>query len=257
MNAKEYSYLMRSRLGGDDPHGIRLLVRKNEIFNIRFKNGRHCEDRMEDYKMRHPESRCDSIKGGARHTSGQGALAKIGKALGMGVQVSVTIKEKKITMKKGVKKEEKAKRVEVQLVDVGRILNLDITVRDPGASIKERKRKQKDVSNELFEFDIQQCLRDAEEEKEGTYGKRSKKLGHEFYPMAISTWGGIAEKGVKLIDKLAVVLMMKDGVPTSKGEAFSRILLRLQVATMKKMAQNGLRAIEDMCLRNRERIKLD
>ena len=140
----------------------------------------------------------------------------------------------------------------MQLIDIGRTLDLDITVRDPGASISEKKRKKKNVTDKLYEFDIQQFLRYEEGKKEDRYGKASKKLGHEFYPMAISTWGGIACKGVLLIDKLAMILMMKDGVPTSKGEAFSRILLRLQVATMKKMAQNGLRAIEDMCLRNRE-----
>ena len=235
LNREEYAYLMRRRLGGDDPHGIRLMVRKNEICNIRFQNGRHCEYRMYDYKMRHQESRCEAVRGAARHTSGQEALAKIGKALGMGVQVSVTIKEKKISKKKG---EEKAKRIDVQLVDIARTLDLDITVRDPGASISEKKKKKKNVTDKLYEFDIQQFLRYEEEKKEDRYGKASKKLGHEFYPMAISTWGGIA--------------CMKDGVPTSKGEAFSRILLRLQVATMKKMAQNGLRAIEDMCLRNRE-----
>ena len=48
-----------------------------------------------------------------------------------------------------------------------------------------------------------------------------------------------------MLDILAALLVKKDGVPTSKDEAFSRILLRLQVATMKEMAKNGLKAIAD------------
>jgi len=240
LTGEEYSYLVRRTLGGINPHGL-----MQDMIGMQckkpFMNGNFCEHKIEDVTLRHSESRCKTVRGAKRHTAGQKALVLIGRSLGMGAQSSILVKDANIDAVNGVG----AKRVDVQLIDAATTYDLDITIRDPGAVIYEKKKRKKFVDNELFDFDIEQFLRDAEQSKVDKYEDDCALLFHFFYPIAISSFGGITGRTVKMLDILSALLVKKDGVPTSKGEAFNRILLRLQVATMKEMAKNGLKAIED------------
>ena len=238
----QFSYLIRRWIGGEDPHGLRLMGDVDRTCGHTFAKGGCCNEKL-DMKLRHAETNCKGVRGGARHTKLQNALMSILRSLGAYVSAA----------RKLLGSEDRAD-VQADLLEDKTIV-YDVTVRDARGDNVVNESDNAKVPCAFNQTKTQNHLERGEKQKNDKYKDRYSAEGDIFYPFVVGTWGGFGTITSQIITDLAGRL---DGlVECSIGEAVERIKCHMQVAALGQMATNGMESIRRMKGRKVQQIRED